>query len=96
MCDCDAPASRQGRSCPCIGGARFQTQGGPTKKFIAAQHINCQLTIEIEELNKNVLQTLIEKDIRIYFLFLSGLRHLIAIKELIIFSSFTLKKHPAQ
>jgi hypothetical protein len=58
------------------GGARFQTQGGLTKKFLAAQHINCQLTIEIEELNKKNL---------------SGLRRLIVIKELIISSSFTLK-----
>jgi hypothetical protein len=75
------------------GGARFQTQGGPTKKILTAQHINYQLTIEIEEFNKNVSQTFIEKDIRIYFLFLSGLFHLMVIKELIISSFFTFKKN---
>jgi hypothetical protein len=70
----------------------FKLRVGRQKNFLTAQHINCQLTIEIEELNKNVLQTLVEKDIRIYFLFLSGLRRLIAIKEFIISSSFTIKK----
>jgi hypothetical protein len=48
------------------------------KKF-TTQHINCQCTVEIE-------------DITIYFLFILGIRCLMTIKQLIISSSSTFKK----
>jgi hypothetical protein len=70
------PSARLPRVClDGKGGARFETQGGLTKK-IAAQHINCQFTMKIQEFNKNVSQTCIKKEIRIYFLFISDIPRL--------------------